>query len=140
MVRSISNLPQLEPDITLYIDFPGISAEQPKEVSEMARHLAAVPATSRVLVVNSAYETALIRQAFRMGSNLEATHVVFTHLDELSLWGKLWEFILGPQSTPLFLSSGQNIAGDFTEAIFDSLLDRSFPAFGKEVAMQGASL
>lgn len=140
MVRSLSSLPSLEPDQTLYIDFPGIAPGNKGEISDMAYHLTTMPTTSRVLVVNAAYEIALIKQAYRMGTSLDATHVVFTHLDELTQWGKLWEFVIGPQLTPLFFSSGQNIAGDFTETVFDAVLDRSFPAVGKEIAMQPVTL
>ncbi|MGH7936940.1 MAG: hypothetical protein ACRD5Z_14540, partial [Bryobacteraceae bacterium] len=86
--------------------------------------------TSRVVVVNAAYEASVIKQIYEAGERLRATHVVFTHLDELSHWGKLWEFILGHDLTPLFLSSGQNIAGDFIEEVFPSILARTFPVGG----------
>jgi len=140
MVRSLASLPSLGPDETLYIDFPGIASEKREEVADMVHHLATLPTTSRVLVVNAAYEIQLIKQAYRLGAALDATHVVFTHLDELTHWGKLWEFILGSELTPLFFSAGQNIAGDFTESIFDAVLERSFPPVGKEIAVQPVAL
>jgi flagellar biosynthesis protein FlhF len=140
LIRSASAIPELAPDETLFIDFPGISAESRGDIAEMTNLLDTLPPCSRVLTVHAAYETSLMRQAYRMGSALAASHVVFTHLDELRHWGKLWEFILTPALTPLFLSSGQNIAGDFNEAVFDAVLDHSFRLVGKENAMQRTAL
>jgi flagellar biosynthesis protein FlhF len=140
LIRSATAIPELAPDETLFIDFPGISSESRGDIAEMANILETLAPCSRVLVVNAAYEVSLMRQAFRMGASLAASHVVFTHLDELVHWGKLWEFILVPALTPLFLSSGQNIAGDFNEAVFDAVLDHSFRLVGKENAMQRSAL
>ncbi len=134
MVRSAEDIPPLGDDETLYIDFPGVTPGHTEEIDATLHLLENTGAASRVLVVNAAYEIGLIKQAFAMGGSLAATHVVFTHLDELTHWGKLWEFILAPELTPLFLSSGQNIAGDFSESIFDAVLERTFPVAGKEAA------
>jgi flagellar biosynthesis protein FlhF len=140
MIRSLQSLPPLAVGETLFIDLPGIGAENRGDIAETVNLLAALPPSSRILVVNAAYEASLIRQAYRMGADLAASHVVFTHLDELTHCGKLWEFILEPALTPLFVSSGQNIAGDFSEAVFDTVMDRSFPPVGKENATQRAIL
>lgn len=128
MVRSSGDIPKLAENEALYIDFPGINPENQAEVADLSNLLTTVSADTRVLVVNAAYEASLIKKAYRMGAALAATHVVFTHLDELTQWGKLWEFVLSTQLTPLFLSCGQNIAGDFDEAVFEAVLERSFPA------------
>ncbi|MDD5350904.1 MAG: hypothetical protein PHQ12_11900, partial [Chthoniobacteraceae bacterium] len=140
LVRSLNSLPQLAVGETLFVDLPGIATGNRGDIAETRNLLAALPPSSRILVVNAAYETSLIREAYRMGSDLSASHVIFTHLDELTQCGKLWEFILAPALTPLFISSGQNIAGDFSEAVFDTVLDRSFPLVGKENAMQRVTL
>jgi flagellar biosynthesis protein FlhF len=66
--------------------------------------------------------------------------VVFTHLDELTHWGKLWEFLLSHDLTPLFLSSGPNIAGDFVEEVFPSVLARTFGGAGPDIAKPKADL
>ncbi len=140
LVRSASGIPELGPDGALFIDLPGISAGSRGDIAEVANLLETVPECSRVLVVNAAYEAELIRQAFRMGGALRASHLVFTHLDELFHWGKLWEFILDPTLTPLFFSTGQNIAGDCNEAVFDAVLQHSFRRVGKENATQPSAL
>jgi len=42
--------------------------------------------------------------------------------------------LLGHDLTPLFLSSGQNIAGDFVEEVFPSVLARTFGGAGPDIA------
>ena len=121
-------------DERLYIDFPGISAESRSEIDEVSSALDQHLVSGRVLVVNAAYDTELIKRAYVFGEELSATHVVFTHLDELIHWGKLWEFVLGQRLQPLFLSAGQNLAGDFSEQVFDSILERTFPDMGAKPA------
>ena len=140
MVRSVDDIPELAGDETLYIDFPGITPDNQTEIDAMSHSLQSTFAVSCVLVVNAAYEIGLIKQAYRVGASLGATHIIFTHLDELMQCGKLWEFILAQELTPLFLSCGQNIAGDFDESVFDAVLSRTFPAVGKEVATNEAEL
>jgi len=121
-------------DERLYIDFPGISADNRAEINEVSQALDQHRVTGRVLVVNAAYDAELIKRAYAFGEELSATHVVFTHLDELIHWGKLWEFVLGHRLQPLFLSAGQNLAGDFSEQVFDSIMERTFPATGANPA------
>ena len=41
--------------------------------------------------------------------------------------GKLWNFVLGTNCALRFLSTGQNIPGDFQEATAEKLLARLFP-------------
>lgn len=128
--RSLEDLPPLLPNERIYVDMPGITLGDAKELGSYQEALDHLSVTSRVVVVNAAYEASVIKQIYEAGERLGATHVVFTHLDELSHWGKLWEFILGHDLTPLFLSSGQSIAGDFIEEVFPSILARTFPVGG----------
>lgn len=118
---------------TLYVDLPGVSAGSASETEELAG-LLGLKEVTRVLVLNAAYETGLMKQAYALGESLKATHVGFTHLDELPRWGKLWEFILAPDLQPLFLGDGQNIAGNYTEEVFDTVLEKTFPGVGSDSA------
>ena len=124
---------------TLYVDLPGISTENAEEAAEIAGLLDNRDVT-RVLVLNAAYDVNLMKQAYALGESLQATHVGFTHLDEVPHWGKLWEFLLSPNLQPLFLSFGQNIAGNFTEEVFDTVFAKMFPAIGSEAAQRGFAL
>ncbi len=72
--------------------------------------------------------------ALAFGERAGGTHVVFTHLDELTHCGKLWESLLDQTLTPLFLGTGPNIAGDLEENVFDEVLARTFPEFGLQAA------
>jgi flagellar biosynthesis protein FlhF len=83
---------------------------------------------SRVLVVNAAYERQLIQDAYTRASAIGATHVVFTHVDEIPRCGKLWEFVLDDGLVPLFASTGQNIASDFDRHVIDLLVRRTLSA------------
>lgn len=134
LVRDSSDAMGGDGDETLYIDFPGISADNRSDIAEVSYALNRHLVVGRVLVVNAAYDAELIKRAYVFGEELNATHVVFTHLDELVHWGKLWEFVLGQRLQPLFLSAGQNLAGDFSEQVFDSILDRTFPVHGAKPA------
>lgn len=124
---------------TLYIDLPGFSLWAEEELTEIRTALAPLFTTSRAVVINAAYDPALIRRCFEVGARLDCTHVVFTHLDELQHWGKMWDFLLRSGLTPLFLSTGQNIAGDCEENVFEAVLSRTFSGVGLESANQVAS-
>jgi len=134
LVRDSSDAMRSDGDETLYIDFPGISADSRSDIDDISYALDRHLVVGRVLVVNAAYDAELIKRAYAFGEELYATHVVFTHLDELIHWGKLWEFVLTQRLQPLFLSAGQNLAGDFSEQVFDSILDRTFPPNGSKPA------
>lgn len=135
MTRDVNDLPPLfAPDEQLYIDLPGVNANDSGEVRDLHLLFAEHAITTRVLVVNAAYDSAIIKNAYALGDVVGATHVVFTHCDEIVHWGKLWEFILAQNLTPLFLSAGPNIAGDFSENVFDEVLSKTFPAVGSGLA------
>ena len=130
LARSPEDLPKLSPNESIYVDLPGISLGDAEEIALCRKKLTELEVESRVLVINAAYEAELIKRIYQTGEELDATHVVFTHLDELTHWGKLWEFVLGHALTPLFLSSGPSVAGDFIEEIFPAILARTFPVAG----------
>jgi flagellar biosynthesis protein FlhF len=139
--RSVDDLPaHLLPNERTYADLPGVGLADEEEIATHAEMLSNLSIRSRVLVINAAYETNVIKRLYELGERLAATHVVFTHLDELPHWGKLWEFVLGRDLTPLFLSSGQSIAGDFVEEVFPSILARTFSAAGSPLAKSKAGL
>ncbi len=124
---------------TLYVDLPGFGLWAEDELGDIRNALGPLFTTSRAIVINAAYDPSLIRRCFEVGARLDCTHVVFTHLDELQHWGKMWDFLLRSGLTPLFLSTGQNIAGDCEENVFDTVLSRTFSGVGLEPATQAAS-
>ena len=111
----------------VYLDLPGIHRSREEDWIRVKRSLNELKVDTRILVINTVYEISMIRDALRMGSNLGATHIVFTHLDELSQATKLWPIVRRSGMTPLFASSGQNVAGDYSDDVLSALLERTFP-------------
>jgi len=127
LVRTRGELKKLDEDTNLYFDIPGMVLTG-KNVRHLQKTFDELGIESRVLVVNAAYERQLIQEAYTRAGSLGATHVVFTHVDEIPRCGKLWEFVLDDGLVPLFASTGQNIAADFDRHIIDLLVRRTLSA------------
>jgi flagellar biosynthesis protein FlhF len=80
-----------------------------------------------VLVLNAAYDSSTLHDAYAAGRELGATHLVFTHLDELTQWGKLWDYLLDDSLEPLFLATGPSLTGDCEEDVHGAILRRTLP-------------
>lgn len=111
----------------VYFDLPGLSLRHPAENSGIAAFLNDEEIDERVLVLNAAYEHAALRRAFAVGRDLGATHVIFTHLDETSRWGRLWEYLIESELEPLFLSTGPSLTGDCETEAAQALARRTLP-------------
>ncbi|WP_221030245.1 hypothetical protein [Actomonas aquatica] len=83
--------------------------------------------TSRVLVLHALHDRAALQSAYSVGRELGATHVVFTHVDELAHWGKLWDFLLEGAVTPLFLGTGPSLVGELETEAVDAVLRHTIP-------------
>ncbi len=133
--REIEEVPDLAPDESLYIDVPGVITRDASQTAKLHEALEAIGTTNRVLVMNAAYDAEILKQSRAWGEGLGCSHTAFTHLDELIHWAKLWDFVLPPAATPLFLSTGQSIAGDLEENVFDAVLSHTFPTASASVAL-----
>lgn len=111
----------------LYADLPAISLRSPNENHALAQFLEREKFAGRVLVLNAAYDAAMLRRAYAAGSDLGATHVVFTHLDEVEHWGRLWDFLLDGELTPLFLATGPSLTGDCDEDPIAGVIRKTLP-------------
>lgn len=111
----------------LYADLPGISVRSPAENAAVAKFLDEEKFSGRVLVLNAVYDLPMLRRAYAAGRDLGATHLVFTHLDELEHWGKLWDFLIDGELTPLFLATGPSLTGDCEEDTIGAVLRRTLP-------------
>ncbi|HWA85573.1 MAG TPA: flagellar GTP-binding protein [Opitutus sp.] len=111
----------------VYFDLPGLSLLNRPENHDIARFLDAERIEERVLVLNAAYDRPALQQAYATGRELGATHVVFTHLDEVPQWGKLWDYLFDPEIEPLFLSCGPSLTGDCEEDVSGALVRRTLP-------------
>jgi len=117
----------------VYFDLPGMSLRDPAENAPIAEFLARERIEHRVLVLNAAYDHATLRAAYATGRDLGATHLVFTHLDEVPQWGRLWDYLLDGALEPLFLGTGPSLTGDCAEDVFAALVRRTL-AGGSEPA------
>lgn len=112
----------------VYFDLPALSLRDPADNAALAGFLDREQIDQRVLVLNAAYDAGALRAAYAAGRMLAATHVAFTHLDEVTQWGRLWEFLWDGGLEPLFLSTGPSLSGDCEEAVLDTLVRRTLPA------------
>ncbi len=111
----------------VYLDLPAISIRRPSENTALAGFFAREHIEGRVLVLNAAYDSATLHDAYAAGRELGATHLVFTHLDELTQWGKLWDHLLDDSLEPLFLATGPSLTGDCEEDVHGAILRRTLP-------------
>ena len=111
----------------VYFDLPGISPRRPADNAALADWLDREAITERVLVLNAAYDRASLRDAYAAGRDLGATHLVFTHLDEVPQWGKLWDYLFEETVEPLFLATGPSLTGDCEEDVPGAIVRRTLP-------------
>ena len=112
----------------VYFDMPGLSLRHPAENTAILDFLNREQIEQRVLVLNAAYEPGALRAAYAIGRDLGATHVVFTHLDEVTQWGRLWDFVLDGELEPLFLATGPSLTGDCEEHVLEAIAQHTLPA------------
>ena len=112
----------------VYFDMPGLSLRHPAENAAIMDFLEREQIEQRVLVLNAAYEPGALRSAYGIGRDLGATHVVFTHLDEVTQWGRLWDYVLDGELEPLFLGTGPSLTGDCEENVLEAIARRTLPS------------
>ncbi len=127
LFRDADDLPPHTEDSQLYLDFPGLSVAKEEEWILMGRKLDELSVDTRALVINASYDGAISKRLFQLGEHARATHVVFTHFDELPNSTKLWPFALSGGLTPLCICTGQNVTGDFTPNVLSQLMANTFP-------------
>jgi flagellar biosynthesis protein FlhF len=111
----------------VYFDLPGISPHRPADNQPVAEFLDREQINERVLVLNAAYDRASLRNAYAAGRDLGATHLVFTHLDEVPQWGKLWDYLFDEELEPLFLATGPSLTSDCEEDVPGAIVRRTLP-------------
>ncbi len=111
----------------VYFDLPPISVMRPGDNDALSDWLEREAIRERVLVLNAAYDRATLRESYAAGRDLGATHLVFTHLDEVPQWGKLWDFLFDEEVEPLFLATGPSLTGDCEEDVPAAITRRTLP-------------
>jgi len=110
-----------------YFDLPALSVRRPQDNAALSRFFDTEKIQGRVLVLNAAYDASVLRDSYAAGRDLGATHIIFTHLDELTQWGKLWDYLLDDGLVPLFLATGPSLTGDCEEDVHGAILRRTLP-------------
>jgi flagellar biosynthesis GTPase FlhF len=108
-----------EPDVAAdlyFVDLPGVETNDSRGLAALREQIAALPSPRVHLVLNAAYETAVLFEQFRAFAALKPDGIIFTHLDEERQRVKLWNFVLGTNCSIHFLSAGQKIPGEFLRA------------------------
>ena len=111
----------------VYLDLPSLSLRRPADNTALASFFSKEAIEGRVLVLNATCDASTLREAYAAGRGLGATHLVFTHLDELTQWGKLWDYLLDDTLQPLFLATGPSLTGDCEEDVHGTILHRTLP-------------
>ncbi|MEI6466033.1 MAG: hypothetical protein WCQ89_15015 [Verrucomicrobiota bacterium] len=114
----------------VYFDLPGLSLRRPGDNANILNWLDQEQITERVLVLNAAYDRAVLRDSYAVGRELGATHLVFTHVDEVPQWGKLWDYLFDEAVEPLFISTGPSLTGDCEEDVPGAIVRRTLPGPG----------
>ena len=127
LFREPGNLPTVSDSSPLYLDFPGLSLSHVDDWVETKETLDLLEVQTRVLVLNGAYDRQVLLKNINSGKHLGATHVAFTHFDELSNSTKLWPVILHSGLSPLCICNGQNVTGDFTTSVLNQMIAKTFP-------------
>jgi len=111
-----------------YVDLPSMSTRDAGANAPLREFLDREGITQRVLVLNAAYDSTALRAGYAAGVDLGATHVVFTHLDEVTQWGRLWDYLIEGELEPLFLATGPSLTADLETDVADAVARRTLPA------------
>ena len=110
-----------------YADMPSLSLTRGDENARLRTFLDEAQIGGRVLVVSGLLDTMVLRQACAAGLEIGCTHVVFTQLDELPQWGKLWDFLIEAPLAPLLATLGPSLSGECESDVVGAVLRRTFP-------------
>lgn len=127
LFREANKTPSSSDMSPLYLDLPGLSLGLNEEWVSAKEVLDSLNIKTRVLVLNAAYDKQIINKTINQGQLIEATHLAFTHFDEISNSTKLWPILLRNQFTPLCICNGQNVTGDFTTHVLNQMIAKTFP-------------
>jgi len=127
LYREVDKCPEASSESPLYVDFPGLSLTNAEEWSKAGEILDSKGISSRILVVNGAYDTRVLQRSIQHSAHAKSTHLAITHFDELSNSTKLWPILLDSELVPFCICNGQNVTGDVSRGVINQLIARTFP-------------
>ncbi len=114
----------------VFFDLPGLTLRDTAGWQAARERLDGEYVDTRVLVLNAAYDLQLLKEAVQQGHQIGATHLVFSHLDELSQPNRLWPCLLRSGLPTLFFSEGPGISGECARDVFGFMMERALPSLG----------
>lgn len=78
-----------------FVDLPGTDWRESEAMAKLADLVKGFGSVRVHLVLNGAYDMALMMRQVRAFGVLEIEDLIVTHLDEEGRWGKLWNLVLG---------------------------------------------
>lgn len=120
-------IPDDAPEHIVLVDLPSLSLRSADANKATSDFLTTEKIDGRVLVLNALHDLPSLRAGYTAGREMGATHLVFTHVDELGHWGKLLDFLIDGELTPLFLATGPSLTGDFEEDALGAVLRKTLP-------------
>jgi len=113
----------LPADALRFVDLPGVSPAQSAAMDQLEEQVKSLGDTQVLLVLNSAYDLAILLRQAQAFSRLPLSGIVLTHTDESNRWSKVWNLMLATQLPVTYLAGGQDIPGEFQPAIPETLFD-----------------
>ncbi len=111
---------------TVYYDMPALPLGKKSEILQMSHYLAEHQIQTRILVLPAVYDNTLLRLICAEAAPLHYTHLVFTHLDKLPGWARLWDFVLDARHKILFFAMHADLTQGLDREVVSSLLGKSF--------------
>jgi flagellar biosynthesis protein FlhF len=105
-----------------FFDLPGVDWRNATAVKKLSQRIQELGNPIVHLVLNAAYDIPLLLNQVRVFGSCGVSDLIFTHLDEETRWGKLWNLVAGTELPIRFLSASQNVPGHFREATPELLL------------------
>lgn len=103
-------------DALLYYDTPGVDWQDSAAIDYWRARLDELGRPCVHLILNAAYDVALLIRQVRAFAPLGVADVSFTHTDEERNMSKLWNVVLGTGCQVRWLAGGQKIPGALEEA------------------------
>lgn len=115
--------------VARFVDLPGVAVNDPAAFAALKAQAEQFSGAEWFLVLNAAYDLSLLLAHTRAFAALPLAGLIFTHMDEETRLGKIWNVMLSAQLPVVWLSGGQNIPGQFIRAqpemLFDALVNQN---------------
>lgn len=106
-----------------FVDLPGVAVNDPAAFAALKTQATQFVGAELFLVLNASYDLSLLLAHTRAFTGLPLSGIIFTHIDEETRLGKIWNVMLSAQLPVMWLSGGQNIPGQFTRALPEMLFE-----------------